>query len=555
MTSSPARISISFPAFYLIWAEINGWDVPDFQVEVCDFLQDYGEEGLLMIPRGHGKSTFLDVYNAWEITRDQDVMILHQGATDSDAYKVSRGTEQVLARHPVCKAYGINKARGETQKWWVSGAADVRHGTIHARGILSNVTGARASLIQNDDVEVPANIGTAEAREKLRYRLSEQTHILLPTGRVLWVGTPHTHESLYTDVRNRGAKCFVRRAFAEEFRAEDAAARSPLVCPFRPEFVFSGIGDFSKALEFSAEKLADGRWQVSFAGDHHLIDCYAGALWPERFTPKVMERRRKKCRTLNEWDSQYQLHAKPVGEMRLNPDRLQAYDCEPVLQTANGHLVMRLGDVRIVSAALRWDPSSGKTGSDVSGLCLLLQDEHGRYYWHRSMGLQGAIAEFDAHDRICGGQVWAVCDMVEQFHIGRVVIETNGIGGHNPSILRAALKARRLQCGITEHHATGNKQKRILQALEGPLSSGLIWAHLSVLETAEGTDAAPVRELREFNPLATNQHDDHIDALAGAISDGPALIGKSSKKQDAHTRKDWRAVGGTHEVALDFSGG
>ena len=275
----------------------------------------------------------------------------------------------------------------------------------------------------------------------------------------------------------------------------------------------------------------------------------------EKELSALMERRRKKCRTLNEWDSQYQLHAKPVGEMRLNPDRLQAYDCEPVLQTANGHLMMRLGDVRIVSAALRWDPSSGKTGSDVSGLCLLLQDEHGRYYWHRSMGLQGAIAEFDAHDRICGGQVWAVCDMVEQFHIGRVVIETNGIGGHNPSILRAALKARRLQCGITEHHATGNKQKRILQALEGPLSSGLIWAHLSVLETAEGTDAAPVRELREFNPLATNQHDDHIDALAGAISDGPALIGKSSKKQDAHTRKDWRAVGGTHEVALDFSGG
>lgn len=59
--------------------------------------------------------------------------------------------------------------RGETQKWWVSGSTDVRHGSIHARGILSNVTGSRANEIQNDDVEVPSNIGTPEARAKLCY--------------------------------------------------------------------------------------------------------------------------------------------------------------------------------------------------------------------------------------------------------------------------------------------------------------------------------------------------------------------------------------------------
>ncbi|KAK6697356.1 hypothetical protein SNK04_014108 [Fusarium graminearum] len=38
----------------------------------------------------------------------------------------------------------------------------------------------RADFIQNDDIEVPGNIGTPEAREKLRFRLGEQVHIATP---------------------------------------------------------------------------------------------------------------------------------------------------------------------------------------------------------------------------------------------------------------------------------------------------------------------------------------------------------------------------------------
>ena len=166
-------MKVSFAAFYLIYAETLNWIVPDFHLDVCDFLEDYGTLGLLMMPRGHGKSTILDIYNAWKLFCNPEHLILHQGATDPDAYKVSRGTEQVLERHPLSNLFGIKKARGETQKWWVSGCTDVRHGSIHARGILSNVTGSRANEIQNDDVEVPSNIGTPEAREKLRYRLGE----------------------------------------------------------------------------------------------------------------------------------------------------------------------------------------------------------------------------------------------------------------------------------------------------------------------------------------------------------------------------------------------
>ena len=262
--------------------------MPDFHLDVCDFLEDYGSLGLLMMPRGHGKSTILDIYNAWRLYNEPNHLILHQGATDPDAYKVSRGTEQVLERHPLCQLFNIKKERGETQKWWVTGSTDVRHGSIHARGILSNVTGARANEIQNDDVEVPSNIGTPEAREKLRYRLSEQTHILIPGGQKLFVGTPHTHDSLYTHVKKLGAKCMILKMFEHEARFENCLTA---IVDFEPKNIFSGIGVTAKFLLLGADYqyIKKGNaYHIIFTKEHYLIDVYSDALWAERFTPEEL---------------------------------------------------------------------------------------------------------------------------------------------------------------------------------------------------------------------------------------------------------------------------
>lgn len=90
--------------------------------------------------------------------------------------------------------------------------------------------------------------------------------------------------------------------------------------------------------------------------------------------------------------------------------------------------MMMLGDKRIVSATLKIDPSSGKTKSDVSAAALVLQDEQGRLYWHRSIALKGDIAVTDANGQFTGGQAWQVADLVQEFKLPNLVIETNGIG-------------------------------------------------------------------------------------------------------------------------------
>ena len=533
----------SYAEFFHIWAEAQGWQVPLFHYRIADWLESRGDIGVLQVFRGAAKSTHLAIYNAWRYYRDPAYRILHQGDQDGTAYKTARDTKNVLMRHPLTRS--MPEPTGEISFWWVPGANDARNPSMQAAGILSNITSSRADEIQNDDVEVPRNIATPEAREKLRFRLSEQTHILVPGGRILYVGTPHTHDSIYDEEGRKGADVLKIPLFAQEKRIENAPAR--VECNFVPDFVFAGIGEFTTVLKVGIDyQMVDGA--IMFATAPGVtIDLYAGCAWPERFDRKEIVKRRKKCRTINEWDSQYQLHSKPISETRLDPAKIVAYAVEPEIRHVNRTASMWLGKVRIVGMSMRWDPSSGKIDSDVSAAALLLQDEHGRRYLHRAIALTGEIAEFAEDGKtIIGGQVWQLCDLVERFSVPRAVIETNGIGQFAPAVLKACLKQRKLQCGVAAEPSILNKNKRILEAFEPVISARMLWAHVSVL------DGPLWDQMKDFNPETKNQADDYIDVAAAAITDTPERIKAKETGEPGVGPADWRPNSGVHEVELAY---
>jgi hypothetical protein len=537
----------TFAEFFWIWADLRGWEVPPHHWRVVAWLSQGWELGVLRVFRGGAKSTILGIYNAWRFYADPAYRILHQSESDGTAYKTSRDTMNVLQRHPLTP--GLFK-EGGVESWWVHGANDPRNASMYSRGILSNVTSARCDEAQNDDIEVPKNIRTPEAREQLEYRLGEQTFILVPGGRQLFIGTPHTHDSIYDKMEAMGANCLTIPLFEREHRIEDAK-QATFTLPFAPEYVFRGIGARARLLEKGKDYRLDGRRLVFAAAPGGLVDCYAGCAWPDRFSRKDLEARRRKTKTVNYWDSQYQLHSRPVHQIRLDPERITPYDVEPRIVTANGSCQMWLGNVQIVTMALRWDPSSGKPTSDVSGVVLDLQDATGRHYWHRVLGLTGDIAETSADGKtVTGGQVVQLCDLVERFQVPRVTIETNGIGGFAASFLRMARKQRRLACGISEEQAIANKNRRILEALEPLLTSGMLWAHVDVL------DGPLWDQMKSYNPAVREQPDDLLDAGAGAVTDQPVRVGKlvaqSFGNPNARARDDWRPSEGVHEVSVEY---
>ncbi|MGP0849957.1 phage terminase large subunit [Serratia sp. CY83950] len=535
---------ISFVAFFIMWAERMGWDVPDCHYRACHWLEHRGDLAVLRCFRGFGKSTILAVYNAWRYYQNRQYRILHQSEADGTAYKTSRDTQNVLRNHPLTRGM-LPDGQGTVEQWWVNGSLDMRNGSMYAKGILSNVTSARADECQNDDVEVPRNIQTPEAREKLRYRLGEQTHILVPGGRKLFIGTPHTHDSLYDEVEAMGADCLTIKLFEKEHRIDEkqATARS-YALPFRPEYVFVGI-------HIGARLLAEGvDYQLTATGitfaepPGTTVDCYAECAWPERFTPAEMEKRRQETRTVNEWDSQYQLHSKPIGESRLDPERIREYNVQPEIRYANRTASMWLGSQQIVGAVAWWDVATGKAKSDASAFSLVLTDARGHLYWHVCQELIGDLAEFDERDKITGGQVVQIRELVIRYQIPQVVVEVNGPGSFAGKLLRQALKGT--GCGVREEFTITNKQKRILDAFEAPLSSRFLWAHSDVL------DGPAYDQMRDFNPAVTNQPDDFIDSGAGAISETPVRIGKLVGKPTAQGREDWQPSDGDHEVAVDY---
>ena len=134
-------------------------------------------------------------------------------------------------------------------------------------------------------------------------------------------------------------------------------------------------------------------------------------------------------------------------------------------------------------------------------------------------------------------------DALKPLKVPQIVIETNGPGGFVPAIARKHLKKHGI--AVREDHVTTNKQKRILDAFEPPLSSGFLWAHTSVL------DGPAFAEMQGFNPALKDQPDDYIDSAAGAIADTPVRIGKPFGNPPPVMMEDWRESAGVHEATFE----
>ena len=533
-----------------MWAKVQGWKVPLLHVRICQWLETCDAPvRVLQVFRGAAKSSIYAVYKAWQLYCDPTNVSLVWAADGPLATKLTRDTINVLRRHPLCG--GMLPTKPGAQMFWVTGATDARNASMTATGVNQNVTSARARAIDYDDVEVPKNIRTPDARENLRNKIQESTFILVPGGQETFVGTPHTHNSIYPEMIESGAASLKIPLFESSVRFEDTSTRVRYPFEFAPGadglYVMLGIHRFSRMLEQGTDYQVEGSEIVFARPPGVVMDIYANCAWPERFDREDIAKRRKKTRTLNYWDSQYMLEAKPINECRLDPAKIKAYDVQPVLASANRQVRMMLGAVQIVSGRGYWDPSLGKVGGDASAFSAVYDDSMGNFYWHVCEGLTGEFAEFSdtRNTQIIGGQVLQACDLIQKSNILHVYVEVNSVGSFAGKLLQRAIKQRGLHCGVTEIVQNANKNERILGALEAPMKSGVLWAHVDVLN-------GPLwDQMKDWNPAVKAQPDDYLDSGAGAIEQAPVRINHLVGIPTDNMRKDWRQSTGVHEVTLE----
>lgn len=541
---------ISFLAFFLMWAKVMKWKVPQLHVRICFWLENTDDPvRVLQVFRGAAKSTIFAVYKAWQLYCDRTWVSLIWAADGKLATKLTRDTINVLRRHPLCG--GMLPTKPGAQMFWVTGSIDARNANMTATGVNQNVTSARARAIDYDDVEVPKNIKTAEARENLREKIQEAIFILVPGGQETYIGTPHTHDSIYPEMIAAGAASLKIPLFESSIRYEDTSRATRYRFNFKPGadglYVILGIHRFARLLEEGKDYQVEGNDIVFAAPPGVVMDIYANCAWPERFNRADIIKRRQKTRTLNYWDSQYMLEAKPINECRLDPTMIKAYAVQPTLENANRQVRMMLGKVQIASGRAYWDTSMGKVGGDASAFSVIYDDTLGNHYWHVCEGLTGEFAEFSdsRNTEIIAGQVLQACDIIQKTNILHVYVETNGVGSFAGKLLQRAIKQRRLHCGVTEVVRTGNKNEYILGALEPPMKSGVLWAHVDVLN-------GPLwDQMKDWNPKVKDQPDDYLDSGAGAIEHAPVRINHLVGIPTGNMRKDWRHSAGVHEVELE----
>lgn len=176
------------------------------QMDMANFLQDenYGDV-LLQAPRKEGKSQLAAIYACWRLYLNPYLTLELISENENGAKKLSRMMKGILKNLDFLTHLAPNKQSLDGVDMWTTGyvPAEVDHPSVKCVGITGGVTGTHAEVIIPDDIETDKNSATQVQREKLRSIVEEIPHVLIqdsPYAKMVWIGTPHTEESLYTSI-------------------------------------------------------------------------------------------------------------------------------------------------------------------------------------------------------------------------------------------------------------------------------------------------------------------------------------------------------------------
>lgn len=373
-----------FLEFTWIWNHVQGQPTPAPHRRIARWLQarqDADDQRLLLMAfRGCGKSTLVGLFCAWRLLRAPDTRILVLAADQALAVKMVAQVRRILERHPLC-AVLLPNGPGDwaMDRFTVQRRAVLRDPSMLAQGITGNITGARADLIICDDVEIAANCDTPAKREELRARLAECEFILVPGGTLLFVGTPHTAETIYAPAGEG--------AFLQGYRR--------LTLP--------------------------------------LLDANGDSAWPERFTLPGIEALRRRVGPLA-FARQMLLQPVAAAALRLDPALIVRYAEEPEYREAGGRAQLSLLGRRLLSGGGFWDPAYGRPGvGDASVLACVYVDGEANSYLHR---LAYLTHDPDSAVDPATQQCQAVAAVLRDLLLPVVRVETNGLGRFLPALLR-----------------------------------------------------------------------------------------------------------------------
>jgi len=193
---------------YLVWKHLRLPDPTPVQYDIASYLQHGPRRRIVKAFRGVGKSWITAAYALWQLLKNPQIKIEVVSASKSLANDFSTFCFQLLNSMELLshlKPPDHSKIKRSSKlEFDVLPALESKDPSVKSVGITGQVTGTRADIIIADDIETPNNTATQEARDKLSEAVREFDAIGKPNFDCIYLGTPHTEQSLYNVLTDRG---------------------------------------------------------------------------------------------------------------------------------------------------------------------------------------------------------------------------------------------------------------------------------------------------------------------------------------------------------------
>lgn len=233
-TLSGADPLLDFRNFlYVVWLHLNLPKPTKVQYDMAGYLQHGPKRMIIQAFRGVGKSWVTSAFVCWLLYCNPQLNILVISASKQRSDDFSTFTMRLIFEMEILAHLRPTNDQRMSKVSFDVGPARASHApSVKSLGITSQIAGSRADVLIADDVEVPNNSDTHLKREKLSEQIKEFDAVLKPGGRIIYLGTPQTEQSIYNLLPDRGYQVRIWTArYPDPERAAKYGSRlAPLIC-------------------------------------------------------------------------------------------------------------------------------------------------------------------------------------------------------------------------------------------------------------------------------------------------------------------------------------
>ena len=190
---------------YLVWKHLNLPCPTPVQNDIAQYVQDGPRRVVIQAFRGVGKSWITSAFVCHQLLLDPTLNFLVVSASKTRSDDFSTFTLRLISEMPILQHLIPREEQRSSKISFDVGPAPAAHApSVKSVGVTGQLTGSRADIIVADDVESANNSMTQLMRDRLGETVKEFEAILKPNGRILFLGTPQSEETLYNSLLERG---------------------------------------------------------------------------------------------------------------------------------------------------------------------------------------------------------------------------------------------------------------------------------------------------------------------------------------------------------------